>query len=624
MKLYNLFQNKKSQGLIGAIFVIVLVLGLGVSLLLHIRSQTKFIELQTTSYAAHALAKSGIEIAKSSMPSGGVGSCAGGGGSGDIAETTYVLGPGSVTIKATSGAITSVGTADQSVQVMHETVEVAPGGPPITTWAKTYGDTEKEEPSAILTTSDNGYIVGGSVFGAGGAGVWDIALLKTDADGNLSWAKLYGNTKTDRVYEAKDGMLYQIPSDNGYIIGGWGLIETKEDFLVLRTDSSGNIGPAYPNTWAYTYGGAQIDLCYFLAPTFASAGGNHNGYILAGRGNSWASNNEGVVVKIDLNGALDSSFGPGTPTGAVRYSYTDGGGTSRAMHIGTVVPLYGGGGALTGYMLGGWVAEDSNSTIRQFILVKTGTNGAPVVDGSFGTTGAKVYGVVGEDNINQEAEQTSDGGYIIGGNNGNFSLPGSDGLVVKVDSQGTIQWKAAYNNRNDVGASCADTFWLIEPTLAGDGYFLGGRSDYGAGKGGVEAFLIKSDLSGNIVWQQTYGDPAQDTEDWFLSLIEHPSNAGLTLLETFTSWGQGLYETGVVKADALGQLCCSPDISRPANFEVNFSVNVISADANVVAASVPSAQFAATPREIWTGGSKGGKIIISNATTTVSSLCSNP
>ncbi|MFZ8835352.1 MAG: T9SS type A sorting domain-containing protein [Candidatus Caldipriscus sp.] len=116
-----------------------------------------------------------------------------------------------------------------------------------TSFAKTYGGTDWDGAYSVQQTSDGGYIVAGYT-GSFGAGGWDIFLIKTYANGNVEWAKTYGGTGDDWAYSV------QQTSGGGYIVAGytWSF-GAGSDILLIKTDADGNI------QWAKTYGGTNKD-----------------------------------------------------------------------------------------------------------------------------------------------------------------------------------------------------------------------------------------------------------------------------------------------------------------------------------------------------------------------------
>jgi hypothetical protein len=157
-------------------------------------------------------------------------------------------------------------------------------------WSKTYGGTYWDYARSVQQTSDGGYIVAG-VTGSFGAGWDDIFLIKTDANGNISWAKTYGGTYDDHAYSV------QQTSDGGYIVAGY----TKSfgagnvDFFLIKTDANGNI------IWAKTYGGTYDDHAYSVQQT------SDGGYIVAGETNSFgAAWYDIFLIKTDANGNIGS------------------------------------------------------------------------------------------------------------------------------------------------------------------------------------------------------------------------------------------------------------------------------------------------------------------------------
>jgi hypothetical protein len=66
---------------------------------------------------------------------------------------------------------------------------------------------------SVQQTSDGGYIVAGWTSYPGGFDS-DILLIKTDANGDVQWAKTYGGIGWDEAHSV------QQTSDGGYIVAG--------------------------------------------------------------------------------------------------------------------------------------------------------------------------------------------------------------------------------------------------------------------------------------------------------------------------------------------------------------------------------------------------------------------
>ncbi len=62
-------------------------------------------------------------------------------------------------------------------------------------------------------TLDGGYVVGGFTFSRG-AGIDDLWLVKTGADGDTVWTRTYGTAKEEL------GFSVQQTQDGGYIFAG--------------------------------------------------------------------------------------------------------------------------------------------------------------------------------------------------------------------------------------------------------------------------------------------------------------------------------------------------------------------------------------------------------------------
>jgi type IX secretion system substrate protein len=109
--------------------------------------------------------------------------------------------------------------------------------------------------------------------------------------------------------------------------------------------------------------------------------------------------------------------------------------------------------------------------------------------------------------------QTTDGGYLllgysysnISGDKTENSIGEFDYWVIKIDSEGNIQWQ------NTIGGSGYDALFSGSQTTDG-GYILGGSSDSNASgdkvensNGDYDYWVVKLDVSGAIEWQNTIG-----------------------------------------------------------------------------------------------------------------------
>jgi uncharacterized delta-60 repeat protein len=311
-------------------------------------------------------------------------------------------------------------------------------------WDKTYRGTSIDYAHSVQQTSDGGYIVAGGTWSFG-AGWVDIFLIKTDANGNIIWAKTYGGTYRDVAYSV------QQTSDGGYIVAGWtnSIGAGYSDIFLIKTDANGN------RIWAKTYGGTSWDEAYSVQQT------SDGGYIVAGYTRSFGAGSADIfLIKTDANGNIQwaKTYGGTYWDEAYSVQQTSDGGYIVA------------GGT---YSFGaGWV---------DIFLIKTDANGNIIW--------AKTYGG-GSYDYAYSVQQTSDGGYIVAGWTNSIGAGYSDIFLIKTDANGNRIWAKTY------GGGSYDYAYSVQQTSDG-GYIVAGETEsFGAGSGDI--FLIKTDANGNI------------------------------------------------------------------------------------------------------------------------------
>lgn len=218
-----------------------------------------------------------------------------------------------------------------------------------------------------------------------------------------------------------------------------------------------------------------------LSPATASAAGNAShgaivatgdGYIVAGKV-TYEYGSELYLLKTDLNGSevWHKTYG--------EYAT-----------IGDVFALT---AVRDGYIIAGTTTYENGTG---FYLLKTDLNG--------NTSWIKAYG--GSDRyVKPYSVAVSDDGIVLTGTAGPYPRHEntffafsavSHAFLIKIDSNGNVVWYQVYDGSNyDTGKSVA---------IAPDGYIISGNSVF-KDLGGSYAFLIKTDKTGNQLWNCSLG-----------------------------------------------------------------------------------------------------------------------
>jgi len=330
-------------------------------------------------------------------------------------------------------------------------------------WTKTYGGTGNDYGRSVQQTPDGGYIITGytTSFGVQGA---DVFLLKTDALGNLTWAKTYGGNQDEA------GVNVKCTADGGYIIVGYtssttivasnnfylymGVNYYTNDTYLIKTNSTGD------TLWTRAYGTTNT--------TGAGVG----------------MEDQGLCVKQSLDGGYvisgayyqsGGTFGDGN----VYILKTDGSGAKKWAY--TYQSSLGLPGNLLQTSDKGFLISvaNGNGHFDGIKLFKTDSLGMGLWTQQYSQSGG-AYGYFS----NSYISPTADNGYIVTGNFADYTNTYDRASLIKINSTGVIQ---ALNTFAIDTTSNGSDGWSVQQTSDG-GYAIGGFTS-----GESLIYLIKTD-----------------------------------------------------------------------------------------------------------------------------------
>ena len=316
-------------------------------------------------------------------------------------------------------------------------------------WARAYGGDDFDRGNAVVQAGDGGFVILGETESSG-AGDWDMLLLKVDADGNELWSKTFGGPAQERgnaIRRTADGGAILVGSTKSFGAGG-------TDLYLVRTDDLGN------EVWSTTYGGELEEEGY----------------------DAHYTEDGGLFV---LAQALRSARLYTDQNPDVFLLRTDGAGNEIWSQVWEEENVEGGHALLPtsggNYIIVGITGSAGSQSDIDFLFLEIDADGNLIWDEPISDESAVDYGT--------DVIETHDGGYLI---TGMFSGGGHGAIpLIKTNQSGQVLW-----SRNLIEGPGNKAGMRVLSVPDGGFVIVGNTDEYHRG---FETVLIKTDSTGNVM-----------------------------------------------------------------------------------------------------------------------------
>jgi hypothetical protein len=370
-------------------------------------------------------------------------------------------------------------------------------------WGRTYGGPSYDWGYSVIETSQGSYLITGLKMGNEN---WDAFLINTNENGDILWQNTYGGVESVVGYSVIE------LENEGYLIAGTSDTyesPTGSDIYLGQTDIDGNL------IWSTTYGGVADDYAHSVSEL------GNGGYLVTGYTDSvGAGSNDFYLLLIE---AFVPDEVPETPGDSAANIGGTGGDFAES-----VIELSDGDFLFAGF------TTFSPAQGYDVYLVKT--------DSNLNVKWEKNYGGIDEDR-GYSVIETSDGSYLISGYTMSFGVGSPSVYLIKTNTDGEVLWTYTYGS---------ESHWSYSVTeVSTGGYVITGyRTD---DVNGYEVFLVGVDEDGTLLWEQTYGGTNDDAGE---DVIE-TSDGGFAIVGSTYSFGAGSYDAYLIKTDSLGNIVWS-------------------------------------------------------------------
>jgi hypothetical protein len=148
----------------------------------------------------------------------------------------------------------------------------------------------------------------------------------------------------------------------------------------------------------------------------------------------------------------------------------------------------------------------------------------------------------GRNNVEQgyNIKNTKDGAYIIAGFTNSIGNGGYDAYLIKLDNNGNLIWEKTYG-----GNDWDFAYSVVE--LADSGFAVCGET-YTNSHGSADVLLFRTDKDGNLLWQKKYGGTQHDVANDLIIDVDN----NLVLVGKTKSYGNGNEDVYLIKTNLLG------------------------------------------------------------------------
>lgn len=343
-----------------------------------------------------------------------------------------------------------------------------------------FGSTEEDKGNSIFSFEDRFYIIG--TTRKSNKSSTDYYLLEINENGSLKNKFIFGGPHGDY------GKDIIVNSEGIFILGKtWDGGYPNFDMFLHNLSVDGNL------RWSKFYGGAANDLGQKFIKT------KDGGFAMVGHNRSLDDLGDVYIVKANKEGEeiWENHFGG---------RYVDHGFDVIENELGEFIIV----GTLGGFY--NPTTFDYLNHDADIYIIKTNSNGEEIWKKTFGGT---------SHDWAKKIIKAPEGGYFICGSTQSEGAGSFDMFLMKMDEDGNQLWIKTYGGNDfEYGESVQLT--------ADNNLLLLGTSASFSGNFKPDHFLVKTDLDGDVIWENTFGGEGSD----YSSSMVCTSDSGCV----FTGW----------------------------------------------------------------------------------------